>query len=56
MTVYVLIPYFSDGIEIKRNEVMVFNTREDAYHYAVEERLTHHDIIASLNMLPNKHN
>ena len=54
MTVYVLIPYFSDGIEIKRNEVMVFNTREDAYQYAVEERFTHYDIIASLNMLPFK--
>ena len=47
MNVYVVIPYFSDGIEIKSNEVMVFNTREAAYKYAVKERFTHYDIIAS---------
>ena len=47
MNVYVVIPYFSDGIEIKSNEVMVFNTREAAYQYAVKERFTRYDIIAS---------
>ena len=47
MNVYVVIPYFSDGIEIKSNEVMVFNTREAAYQYVVKERFTCYDIIAS---------
>jgi len=47
MNVYVVIPYFSDGIEIKSNDIKVFNTREAAYQYAVKERFTHYDIIAS---------
>jgi len=47
MNVYVVIPYFSDGIEINRNNITVFNTREAAYQYAVKERFTHYDIIAS---------
>ena len=47
MNVYVVIPYFSDGIEIKSNDIKVFNTREAAYQYTVKERFTHYDIIAS---------
>lgn len=50
MNVYVLIPYYSDGIdgiEIKSNDIMVFNTREAAYQYAVKERFNRYDIISS---------
>lgn len=47
MNVYVVIPYFSDGIEVNGNDVKVFNTREAAYQYAVKERFNRYDIISS---------
>lgn len=47
MTVYVLIPYFSGRTEVNGNDVMVFNTHEAAYQYAVKERFEYYDIIAS---------
>lgn len=47
MNVYVVIPYYSKGIEVNFSGVMVFNSREAAYQYANEERFPHYDIIAS---------
>lgn len=47
MTVYVLIPYFSNRTEIKSNDIMVFNTREAAFQYADKEQFKHYDIIVS---------
>lgn len=47
MNVYVLIPYFSGRTEVNGNDVMVFNTREAAFHYADKERFEYYDIIVS---------
>lgn len=34
MTIYTVIPFFYDGIEIFQNDVMSFKDYDDAYFYA----------------------
>jgi hypothetical protein len=36
-TIYTVIPFFSDGIEIFRNDVKSFSTYDAAYFYATNE-------------------
>lgn len=45
MNVYVVIPYFSNGIEVNGNDVMVFLTHESAFQYANSKKFEYYDIV-----------
>lgn len=45
MNVYVVIPYFSNGIEVNGNDVKVFLTYESASKYANSKKFEQYDIV-----------
>jgi hypothetical protein len=51
MNVFVVIPFFSDGIEVNQNDVAVFESRSDAQLYVQVAQLIHYQIVeTALNL------
>lgn len=45
MKVFVVIPLFSNGVDINQNDVAVFLTREQATQYIRSERFVYYEIV-----------
>jgi hypothetical protein len=48
MKVFVVIPYFSDGIELNQNEVSVFTTRQEAEQFIRVNQFSYFEIVETL--------
>lgn len=48
MNVFVVIPFFSNGIELNQNDVAVFLTREQAKEYIQSEGFMYYEIVETI--------